>query len=93
MLDMQSRNRAVWGTAGEANGEGQGSYQRVAAAAVPAARTAPRRRGAEYEPGEVKQMIDALEDAVAEVKRKFARKKEPNKKVGFTFTSIKRSAA
>jgi hypothetical protein len=51
------------------------------------------RNGYEYEPGEVKQMIDALEDAVAEVKRKFARKKEPNKKVGFAFTSIKRSAA
>ena len=51
------------------------------------------RNGYECEPGEVKQMIDALEDAVAEVKRKFARKKEPNKKVGFTFTNVRRSAA
>jgi hypothetical protein len=52
------------------------------------------RHGYEYEPGEVKQMIGALEDAVAQVKQKFARKKEPNKKVGFAFTTtIKRSAA
>jgi hypothetical protein len=52
------------------------------------------RNGYEYEPVEVKQMIGALEDAVAEVKQKFARKKEPNKKVGFTFAApFKRSAA
>jgi hypothetical protein len=50
------------------------------------------RHGYEYESSEVKQMIDALEDAVAQVKQKFARKKEPNK-VGFAFITTKRSAA
>jgi hypothetical protein len=52
------------------------------------------RNGYEYELAEVKQMINALEDAVEDVKQKFSRKKETNKKAGFAFTTAaKRSAA
>jgi hypothetical protein len=50
------------------------------------------RSGYEYEPHEVKQMIAALEEAVAEVKQKFTRK-STGKSVGFSFNNSRRPAA
>jgi hypothetical protein len=50
------------------------------------------RSGYEYEPHEVKQMIVALEEAVAEVKQKFTRK-PTSKRVGFTFHNTRRPTA
>jgi hypothetical protein len=49
------------------------------------------RSGYDYEAQEVKQMIAALEQAVADVKQKFARK-STGKTVGFSFNSSKRAA-
>lgn len=48
------------------------------------------RNGYEYEQAEVKQMIDALENAVAEVGHKFT-KKASGKKLGFAFSAKRRT--
>lgn len=49
--------------------------------------------GYEYEPGEPKQIIDALQEALDEVESKFSRKKADKKETGFSFTTNNRRSA